>query len=345
MSHEIMMVNGKACIAVAEGTDIPWHRLANWTPVDAGRDVWAQNAGLDFKVMRAKVRFPTRPEDASNPDAWATMDDRHVLLHSVTKHPLGIVSNRYKIFQPRQVVDYICDTAEQYGLKLDVMGVLYSGEKCWALAKYDGTQYVLDRRDRIGGYVLVSTTFDGSGKTEFRNTSVRVVCRNTMAVAGQGKAAYAVSHRNVVDTDAANRALGFIADEYRTDFAATMDTLRALAVRPWTPAMMARATLEVFKPAGVKVDDMDVKAREDVLTKHIPNTVVTRAITSKGLIGADMQGGAGTAFAWLNSLTQFVDHDSRAHSVESRWDSALFGQGADLKSKALVTARALAEID
>lgn len=338
MSHEIAFINGKACIAVAEGSEIPWHRLANWTAVDAGRDVWAQNSGLDFVVKRAKVRYPANAADASNPDAWRVMDDRHVLLHSTTGNALGIVSDRYKIFQPRQVVDYICDLAEQYGLKLDVMGLLYEGKQCWALAKYDESQIVLDARDKIGGYVLIRTSFDGTSGTEFYNTSVRVVCRNTLAVATQGKAAHKVTHRKVVDVTEANAALGFKVDAYKADFAASMDSLRHLARMPWTPAAMARATLELFAPAKAKVEDMDAKSRTEILEKHAAKTIATLAITSRDLIGADMRGGSGTAFAWLNSVTQFTDHNSRAHSVESRWDSALFGNGADLKSKAMAIA-------
>lgn len=343
MSHEIMMINGKACIAVREGSELPWHRLANWTPADASMDVWGENSGLNYKVQRAVVRFPTSAADASNPDSWASWPDRHVLLHSVTKTPLGIVSDGYKIFQPRQMLQYIYDTAQQHGLMLDVMGVLFDGRKCWALANYDSGQSVLDSRDKVKGYLLVSTSFDGTSATEFRNTTVRVVCRNTLEVAARGKAAYHVRHRTTVDTDKANIALGLNVDNYREAFSATMDDFRKLAARPWTPAMMARATLELFKPAKVEVDDMSERERESILSKRVAKAIADIALGQgqRRLIGSDMRGGAGTAYAWLNAATQHVDHTSAAHSVESRWDSALMGRGADLKNRAFDVAMAL----
>ena len=46
----------------------------------------------------------------------------------------------------------------------------------------------------------------------------------------------------------------------------------------------------------------------------------------------------GTAWGLLNSVTEFVDHERRARSNEYRMDSAWFGQGAQIKQRALDTA-------
>jgi hypothetical protein len=37
----------------------------------------------------------------------------------------------------------------------------------------------------------------------------------------------------------------------------------------------------------------------------------------------------------LNAVTEFVDHERKARSVDNRLDSAWFGQGANIKQKAL----------
>jgi hypothetical protein len=48
-----------------------------------------------------------------------------------------------------------------------------------------------------------------------------------------------------------------------------------------------------------------------------------------------MASSKGTAFGLLNSVTEFVDHERRARSVDHRLESAWFGQGASVKEKAL----------
>ena len=51
--------------------------------------------------------------------------------------------------------------------------------------------------------------------------------------------------------------------------------------------------------------------------------------------GSDLDSAKGTAFGLLNAVTEFVDHERRARSVDNRLDSAWFGQGANIKQKAL----------
>jgi len=51
--------------------------------------------------------------------------------------------------------------------------------------------------------------------------------------------------------------------------------------------------------------------------------------------GAELASSKGTAFGLLNSVTEFIDHERRARSVDHRLESAWFGQGANLKQKAL----------
>ena len=51
--------------------------------------------------------------------------------------------------------------------------------------------------------------------------------------------------------------------------------------------------------------------------------------------GAELTAAKGTAWGLLSAVTEFVDHERRARSREYRLDSAWFGQGANLKQRAL----------
>jgi len=52
-------------------------------------------------------------------------------------------------------------------------------------------------------------------------------------------------------------------------------------------------------------------------------------------VGSELPGVKGTAWGWLNSITEAVDHHARAKSDARKLDSILFGAGEKLKAKAL----------
>tara|TARA_R110001599_G_scaffold270947_1_gene471901 strand:- start:358 stop:798 length:441 start_codon:yes stop_codon:yes gene_type:complete len=54
-----------------------------------------------------------------------------------------------------------------------------------------------------------------------------------------------------------------------------------------------------------------------------------------GGMGADLISARGTKWGLLNAVTQYVDHEKRARSMDNRLESAWFGAGNKLKSAAL----------
>jgi hypothetical protein len=51
--------------------------------------------------------------------------------------------------------------------------------------------------------------------------------------------------------------------------------------------------------------------------------------------GALLESSRETAWGWLNSVTEYVDHHARARNDENRTASALWGQGDALKNRAV----------
>ena len=52
-------------------------------------------------------------------------------------------------------------------------------------------------------------------------------------------------------------------------------------------------------------------------------------------VGSELPGVQGTAWGWLNSVTEAVDHHAKAKSDARKLDSILFGAGEKLKATAL----------
>ena len=51
--------------------------------------------------------------------------------------------------------------------------------------------------------------------------------------------------------------------------------------------------------------------------------------------GAELTAAKDTAWGLLCAVTEFVDHERQARSTENRLDSAWFGNGSQMKQKAL----------
>src|SRR6185437_16576984 len=96
---------------------------------------------------------------------------------------------------------------------------------------------VADPRDKLKGYLLASTSLDGTLATHIMFTQVRVVCWNTMTFAiGQSAKANAesakngervrIKHRSVVNWGGMNEKLGITV---REQFKETMDLFKILA--------------------------------------------------------------------------------------------------------------------
>lgn len=233
--------------------------------------------------------------------------------------------------QPKQVLEFFRDLTGEAGFALETAGCLFDGRRFWALARVTGDVAMVDPQDKVGGFLLLSTSADGTLATNARFTTIRVVCNNTLRVAINGVAGYSLSHAADFNPDVAKEALGIKRDTLVGGFMGSMDLLRKLARSPMTQAAMGDATLRLFNPDLDTMSEADrakaAKARQVQQVKDLASGI--------GLIGANMRGATGTAWAWLNAVTQHVDHSDRSRILDRRLDSAWFGPGDALKRRAM----------
>ena len=337
MAHELDIRNDVASFAhVGEAA---WHGLGQKLAEGASIDEWQTQAGMDWMIKRAVVRYATGHGQGA--DAWRSMDDRHVLLRSDTGEALGIVSDEYKVVQPRAVLDFFNTTAMQQGFTLDTAGVLFGGKRFWALAKIDADAVIVDPTDKVGGYLLLVTSADGTLATEARFTSVRVVCNNTLGFARgeRGTQVVRVKHKTKFNANAVQRDLGI--GEQFNDFILDMRRLADTAMRE---AETVLATAELFNPGARELarGNADDKAKfKDIVESKKVSRVLELALNNKAR-GAYLDGVRGTAWGWLNAVTEYVDHEARARSADNRLNSALLGAGDAVKMKAQEVALELA---
>ncbi len=313
--------------------ETPWHGLGNRLSERQPLEVWAHEAGMDWMIKESPVRFAA--DHWSGGELIKPFAEQKVLYRSDTLEPLSVVSDRYKVVQPSQILEFYRDLTELSGFELETAGVLKGGRKLWALAR-TGQSLTLRGKDVTHGYVLLATACDGSLATTAQLTSVRVVCNNTLQVAlnqaGKGKSGTGgvvkVKHNTVFDAKAVKQQLGIEV----SDWALFKDHLEALSTRKVSHTEAHRYITAVFSDPYGPIDRPPVN--EKAMNRAL------ELFNGQGM-GSMLDSSKGTAYGLLNAITQYVDHERRARSTDNRLDSAWFGQGAVIKQKALDNALAM----
>lgn len=299
----------------------PWHGLGNQLSPRQPVEVWAKQAGMNWQIEETEVRFVSG-NAGSNLGSIHAFPEQKVLYRSDTKTPLSVVSARYNVVQPAEILEFYRDLTEVGGFELETAGVLKEGRKFWALAK-TGQTGLLRGKDKVDGYLLLATACDGTLATTAQFTSVRVVCNNTLQIAlGDGTGVVKVPHRSQFDAAAVKRQLGIAVSSWDSFMART----KALAERKVT-----ESAAETFFRRVLTYPTTNLAERVVVNERAIKTVGELYAGSGKG---ADLPSAAGTAWGLVNSITEFVDHHRRARSDDHRLDAAWFGQGASLKQKA-----------
>lgn len=297
----------------------PWHGLGNQLSANQPLEVWQQQAGMDWEIKASPVQFTDEDNDTSG--LLLPFPQNKVLYRSDTLAPLSVVSQRYQVVQPREILEFYRDLTEVSGFQLETAGVLKGGKKVWALAR-TGLSTTLQANDTTNAYVLLATACDGSLATTAQFTAVRVVCNNTLAVAlDDNKGAVKVPHSTTFNAEAVKRQLGISVSSWDT-FMYRMKQLSQRRVKHAEAEAFFRTLLTNTQSGSL------AKTNEQAMTKTL------RLYNGHGR-GAELGSAHGTALGLLNAVTEFVDHERRARNTDYRLDSAWFGQGAILKQKAL----------
>jgi phage/plasmid-like protein (TIGR03299 family) len=317
MAHELAFKNGRASMAYVG--EVPWHGLGQNLTEGQPIEVWLREAGMDYRVCRSRVRFG----DEADPRIW---DERHVLFRSDNKQPLGVVSDGYKIVQPRDVLEFFRDLCDEHGFRLETAGVLYEGARYWALARVP--QSFTINGDEMLRHLLLATSADGSLATVAQDTATRVVCNNTLRVATEGTSKHAVKvkHSTTFDATQVKIDMGLFEKSWE-EFG---NNVRRLASQP----------LSKQQALTILIDAVGDKTKPIVEQPNVRPMAKIMELFDSQAIGADLASSRGTAWGLVNAATEYYDHHA-GRSDNSRLASAWFGAAANTKTaifeKALMT--------
>jgi phage/plasmid-like protein (TIGR03299 family) len=315
MAHEIEQVDGKDCVFTVG--DAPWHKLGQRFVSAPSLDEAIVAAGLDWTVSTEPV-FTSAGEKV---DALATR-------RSSDNSILGVVGPQYTPVQNRAAFDFFAPFIDSKQATIETAGSLRKGQRVWVQAKLAIDPIEVVKGDEILAYVLLSNSHDGSTAVRVGYTPRRVVCQNTLTMAHNSKASKLIRIRH---TKNVNETLDLVRDSMdlvKREFVANAELYQRLARRDIVQSDFEKYVQLVF--------NTEKKIEAEGGIANINNKIIMKSIQplfEKGR-GNDMVGVRGTAWAALNSVSEYLQY-YRGADDQSRLDSLWFGAGGTLNQRAL----------
>lgn len=321
MAHEISFASGRAEIAFVGDRSKIWHGLGQELTSGSSIETWTQEAGMNWDIRESDLIYSAQESEDSEAVPMI-FEDKKVLYRSDTKDALSVVGKNYKIVQPKEVLEFFRDLVSDAGMELSTAGVLFGGRQFWALA--DAKQTVrFDNGDKIDGYLLLSTSCDGTLATSAQFTSVRVVCNNTLSVSlreshtnEKHKTKVSTSHRSVFQPKNVKSQLGL----YESAWDTFTKQMHALASKKVTAKDAYNHIL-----ALTAADRADPTKAEIRIVNDIHNLYLGAAM------GSDLAGK--TAYGLLNAITEYHDHHV-GRNPNRQLQSQFWGTGNKNKNEA-----------
>ena len=240
------------------------------------------------------------------------------ILRNDTKQVLGVMGKDYSPFSPVQGLAIADTLREKFNLKYSKLIGVDGGRRIMVELKGGFRQI---GKDQIQEQLHILDSWDGSTKFLIRYGFYRLVCKNGLTI---GKIENQISIRHTKNAEARlGEALRIWA--------------KAEIVFPALAAKMEALTQKILDTAMVDkfLNDLSgMEEKESTRKKNQKQDIVHLFQYGKGNEGK-------TAWDLYNAATEYYDHEQNRSDPEKQLASALFGTGADQKSKAFELASAL----
>lgn len=278
---------------------VPWHGIGAVLDGTPASEEAIREAKLEWSVKQIPVYT------ASN---WAEAIPGYIAnVRSDTGEVLGIVSDRYRVAQNRDVFAFADDLigTGQARCAYETAGSLWNGRRVFMLVNMP--------KGRIAGdeyqpYLCISNAHDGSAPLQVFLTGIRVVCNNTLSAALRGaKRKIAIRHM------------------------AGMDQRKSEAVRAMGAASRYFHGLEVFASelAGKKVSTGKVLDKLFPVSRAMSSRQVQSNEEVKDLIKRmlrekeDLQNFKGTAWGVYNAIADYRSNAEPKRKTATWTDSRM----------------------
>lgn len=315
----------------------PWHK--NSTAAVGSIDDILAASGIDTPISSRIARMRVSPdtdETVEIPGYFFVTRDRDNYVYQC-------VTNRYKIVQNYEIVEFFREWCDEGGIELATVGALKDGAIVFATAK-TGKGFTIKGQDATDQYLTFARSHDGTLCNVIWVSGVCVVCWNTLQLAlGDAKDGKALKKKSTTNFDVmgsvveAKEKLGFAVKTFER----LHETADYLSERPvdFHGGLMKEFLVNLTAPTELKklVPEFKLGSAEKLVTDKTLNRVALK-ITDAMLMGPGQELSVRQNTWWgaLNGVTHYVDHIANQNKgVEKAATSAMFGTGEALKQRAL----------
>lgn len=308
-----------------------WHGIGVVLEDAPTAEIALEKGGLGWTVSKHNIQA-----NYVSPNEEITaleIPDRMAVVRDDTQKVLGVVGPQYTPLQNNEAFEAMATVMEREGIVYESAGVLRNGQQIWLLARCPES-YEIVKDDKITPYILLTNAHDGSKSVKFLPTNVRVVCANTLALALRKGGAFTVNIRHTARLYERIDNAAKVFDKYRLVNANNVEMLRQLVDKESddiiTEGIINRVldNLIPFPTSGDDkvISDIRIARRLEAAQQIRANLVNERQLPIKG-----------TAYALLNAVTEYVDHQANHQRgperdrQERKFESLIYGPKADLK--------------
>ncbi len=334
MSHGITVRKDGTEEFFAAGSTPVWHRLGQRVERALTSGAALRMAALDWKVDE-------RPIHADIAGEMTEITTHKSIVRRDTQAVLGVVGRRYKPVQNEEAFEWLDGLVGSRLAVYETAGSIRSGAVVWALVRLPGELRVANTDDVVKPFILVCNSHDGSVAFRALNTSIRVVCSNTLTLAlrSSGPDSIAVKHTESIHDRLADaqEVLGLSVLEHRR-LEAHMNILagRRFGKRDF------ETYLDRVLGEGSRGRDGDGESEPSAARRQVAANFDHELQRLKGI--------EHSAWAAFNAVSQYVDWERPTRGSvgrerdERRFASTMFGHGADLKRRAWSAALAMSGV-
>lgn len=318
--------------------DIPWHEKGREITHPATAKDALKFGGLDWEVDLIDIQTAEVPPTAITRRKAVVRTDKKT---GDEGRVLGVVHPDFRPLQNREGIMLLDALLGEGKAIYHTGGYLGEGQVVWALARLPGEMKVRGN-DIVEPYFLFSNSHDGTRAIDFRLTTIRVVCQNTLNLAlSHRRAEFIFKQSHSIGLDRMRKQAKAFFDFAQKEINATENSFQKLANTSLLADDFQKYLITLLPlPKSPEPESSEsVMKGFETRKKNIEGlrSGITRIYSEGYSDGNIFSLPESTLWGALNAVTTFVDH-AQPLDVNDHYAYLMFGEGARLKETAYIKA-------